>query len=598
MAVSDSALTIQTTIAADDKNIKVKDTYDYVSESIALTDVRGLVKITHVDTGEVVQEGTDWASPDIDHDSSLETTTFDLPLDDDDAVLNGDYSVLYKARVDDLSINGQTIATSGNTITLIGDYSGIVVGSTITVSGSSAGNDGDYTVVSATYDGSSYTAVVVTEALTGNEGSGFSAAADVVFEKTFTYTYEFTIPTVSITQLHSCSKGTFTSTDATEYSGTPVIVRSHTIKYPQGLGATQPADVVVTDKTHTVGPPIYTTNWTTVISNDLTFTQTTDDLVVTCTITGSKDHEVTCSTSLCDVRECYEKLVDGYEAKRACNPTMPSNTPLLVSLANLINLMNIQEDCGKQTDAQATADTIIDLLKANGCTDCSDDSDSPVKVDPNETGTSTTADKVSYTYAASSGAWSVQDTVEKALNYIRDNYKELPDGTQGRMLRGKSDGEYELISPSRKYQVPTYDGSDVSYADIGSFIDLVPESQAHPGNWNSQVPADFFAQSDDAVEFSFLVKNADASSTVGIRIGATTYASLNVNSFTGWVKFFAVRTDTDELTIYGIAENGNTSSGTASGLNLSSVNTLRVWFNAGSAGTFEGAVSKPLKVLS
>ena len=591
MAISDSALTIQTTIAADDKDIKVQDTYDYVAESIALADVRGLVKITNDDTGEVIHEGTDWATPDIDHDSSLETTTFDLPLDSDDNVLNGDYSVLYKSRVDDLSINGQTITTSGNTITLIGDYSGIVVGSTITISGSSAGNDGDYTVVSATYDGSSYTAVVVTEALTGNEGSGFAAAADVVFEKTFTYTYAFTIPTVSITQSHSCSKGTFTSTDATDYSGAPTITRTHTIKYPQGLGATQPADVVVTDAQHTVGPPIWTTTWTTVISNDLVFTQTDDGLVITCTITGSKDHEVTCSTTLCDVRECYEKIVDDYEEQRACNPQLPANTPLLVSLANLINLMNIQEECGKQTESEATADTIYDLLKKEGCIDCSSDDGSPVKVDPNETGTSTTADKVSYTYAASSGDWDDQDTVEKALNYIRDNYKELPTPVQGRILIGDSTPAYALLSPTNKYDVPQFDGTNIIFAPLKSAIDVGGATKAHPGNWTITIPGNTFTQDGDVVIIDTLVNNADASSVLSVQYSAVNYASLNVNSFTGWVKFIFERTGSDEITVNSIASNGNIASGTMSSLTFTSNIPVRLLFTAGSAGTLEGSTA-------
>ncbi len=85
------------------KNFKLTDDTDYTTEGIALTDVRGLFKITAPD-GSIAYENagyaaSDFTAPDIDADVSLINSLISLPLDSNGDVQLGNYVVEYKIDV-------------------------------------------------------------------------------------------------------------------------------------------------------------------------------------------------------------------------------------------------------------------------------------------------------------------------------------------------------------------------------------------------------------------------------------------------------------------------------------------------------------------
>jgi len=81
----------------DPKNIEITDTTDYAAEGIALTDVIGIFKMVGPD-GVTFYTGS-FPTPDIDADVSLIFNTVSLPLDVNNEVQQGKYTITYTIRV-------------------------------------------------------------------------------------------------------------------------------------------------------------------------------------------------------------------------------------------------------------------------------------------------------------------------------------------------------------------------------------------------------------------------------------------------------------------------------------------------------------------
>ena len=141
----------------------------------------GLEKIT-APSGDVVYENTDYASPDIDHDSSLESSLISITgaLDQvTNELLPGEYKVLYKLRFN-YNASGVTIGEVVPTVTgELGnskielenaDHSYLETGDSITITGSAA-NNGTYVLVDVNYDGTD-TFVFVDESLAPSANPG------------------------------------------------------------------------------------------------------------------------------------------------------------------------------------------------------------------------------------------------------------------------------------------------------------------------------------------------------------------------------------------------------------------------------------------
>lgn len=84
---------------ASPKVFKFEDLTDYAGQSIALTNVVGVIKVV-APSGTTIYDNTNFSSPDIDPDVSLEnSTTIQLPLLADGSVMQGTYTITYTVRV-------------------------------------------------------------------------------------------------------------------------------------------------------------------------------------------------------------------------------------------------------------------------------------------------------------------------------------------------------------------------------------------------------------------------------------------------------------------------------------------------------------------
>lgn len=92
-------ISIETRFQLDNtpENFKITDNTDYASESIATTDVTGILSITDPN-GNKIHEGS-FSSPDIDLDVSDFIDTIQLPKDSNGDILIGNYTITYTSRV-------------------------------------------------------------------------------------------------------------------------------------------------------------------------------------------------------------------------------------------------------------------------------------------------------------------------------------------------------------------------------------------------------------------------------------------------------------------------------------------------------------------
>lgn len=81
------------------KLFKFEDITDYAGQSIALSSVAGCLSIV-APSGDTIYNNTNFSSPDINPDVSLEnSTTIQLPLNGDGTVMTGNYTITYTVRV-------------------------------------------------------------------------------------------------------------------------------------------------------------------------------------------------------------------------------------------------------------------------------------------------------------------------------------------------------------------------------------------------------------------------------------------------------------------------------------------------------------------
>jgi len=105
--------------------------------------------------------------------------------------------------------------------------------------------------------------------------------ADAVLENT--YTYNFVIPAIDITQDPDGYNSTFSSVDDTVYGTYTSLVRTHTVTPPSGSGLPTTSN---TSATISYAANIWSGEWSTQITSVLVYTQA-DSLVINCTITDT-----------------------------------------------------------------------------------------------------------------------------------------------------------------------------------------------------------------------------------------------------------------------------------------------------------------------
>ncbi len=182
-----------------------------------------------------------------------------------------------------------------------------------------------------------------------------------------TYNFQYESPLVSINQVVDCVSPLFTSTDQTDYvveGVTPTITRTHNLYYPSSI---------TTTPLTTSGAEITTATFysggtqTTTISSILEYTFS-DDLIVTDTVTGSKEVQVDC-TFICNIYCCLKTLYNNKENNRGVNDVLfKKYSDQFEEVMSLVELAFTAINCSKENDVNTYIAKIQTI--ANCTTDC------------------------------------------------------------------------------------------------------------------------------------------------------------------------------------------------------------------------------------
>lgn len=150
-----------------------------------------------------------------------------------------------------------------------------------------------------------------------------------LYSDTYTYDYQYSSPTVSITELVDGYTSIFSSTDSTNYA-TAVVTRTHSVTPPVGSGmATQSG----ASATYSYAPNIWSGDYVLSIVSLLSATFT--NYSISDRVTGSKTVTVKFITE--DIEfTAYNAYVELYETRLTSNPTLAHTMePYLLLLASL-----------------------------------------------------------------------------------------------------------------------------------------------------------------------------------------------------------------------------------------------------------------------
>ena len=237
---------------------------------------------------------------------------------------------------------------------------------------------------------------------------------------TRTFELDYTAPEVSIEQTVLCSTSQLVSDDATNYDITydgvtvsPTITRSHTIVAPAGATYTGTLGTTA-EKTRTIGggatsgTRLWTRTWQTVISTGLSYTvstwgDSTIGAVITDTVKGNDEVNVTCNNLVCDLAQCFVNLFNRWKAARTSNfAYYEDKTPTVIEAIGLWSTLQWLERCGE--DTQATILSLQTLLAGENCTCTQNEDTASVPVVPWAAITGTGGTTSTFVFWTESGA--------------------------------------------------------------------------------------------------------------------------------------------------------------------------------------------------
>lgn len=350
----------------DPANFQLEDTTPYSTLAIELEDVRGIFAPVIDPLGNVIHNNTDFSAPDITASLSLLYTGLNIPTDADGDIVSGQYSFTYNIKVDnpiiDIDQGLGRIVIDGEWAHLIPDGSSIVIVR-------STGNNGTYTVDSAA-NALGVTTIFVVEALPSATVDGsIQYEMQEVYAVTKTVTYSDLIPAVKIEVQTDCFCGVLKSIDKTNYGTATIVDRTHTVKYPAALSI---ADIVSSSATITVSP-IYTKTWTTIIESNIDIDLGNGN-TISAFITGSKETNVECDLTLCDISCCVLALNNRYLDARCENPPLADKYfKDLTRMMQLIDMFQMFNSCSQHDEAN---EALAEIKKVGNCSDscgCTDD---------------------------------------------------------------------------------------------------------------------------------------------------------------------------------------------------------------------------------
>lgn len=354
-------------------NFQNEDTTPYSTLGIDLADIRGNFTNVIDPLGNVIHNNTSWSSPDIVASSSLLYTGLNIPTDTNGDILEGQYAFTYNIKVDNpiIGVNQGT-----KKFTIDGDFTSSLSGATSIVVVRSTANNGTYTIVSVVLSAGD-TVIEVSEAIpSGTIDGSIQFSTQTVYSKIINVTYEDVVPVVNIQVITDCFCGNYFSEDRTDYTNCTIVSRTHTVKYPAALNK---ADVVSSGAAITV-TPIYTKTWTSIVESEITISLTGGG-TISALITGSKDTDVECDLSLCDISCCMLALNNRYLDARTTNTTLADKYfKDLTRMIQLAQMFRMAFECDQHDEAQLFID---EIKKVGNCTDaCTCTDDEPQQVIP------------------------------------------------------------------------------------------------------------------------------------------------------------------------------------------------------------------------
>lgn len=349
---------------------KSTDTTDYSIFGLSDSEVKGCFTLNS--PVGIIYANSNFSTPDTD--GSIPNFEFSnsLPLASDGLPMEGDYASTYTVEITK-AIVGVT-SGAGGSFEISGDrVDDIVSAGTFTISGST-GNDGTYTVVSATYNGTE-TIIIVANVPDATVDGDLSYTLPSIETE---FTYNFCAPTICIEQESSCNFSILQSKDVTNYtisskgnytSLAPTSVsRVHTLRYPAGI-VPPPADIVGSTA-ELVATPIYTNTWTTLLTPTVFYTLPSG-LEIEYTVTATKEIDVTCDANLCAISACIQNLYDNYVRNKATNWAKASEyQSQLLSVVGAWMNYSIAQTCGNEDAQEEYFAQIKAIAKATGCDCC------------------------------------------------------------------------------------------------------------------------------------------------------------------------------------------------------------------------------------
>lgn len=313
---------IQATFNLDDKTVTIEDIFDY--SALTYTSVFGNVTARMGNT--IFHQNTNFdSSADIVIGTNT-SVTFDLPVDTNGNIIPASYSFSYAVK-----INGEVLIAlatvtppSGSPFTSIvlnpaSQPSIDAVQDNLDAGGVqviSFKDSGDVEITTGVPNSTSGSATIGFPAVTT---ASFASIAKVTVTATTTYTKVFTYAwegcdevTLNLCVSSNCYTSQLTAIDATSYPSGVTLSRAIVIQYPRlANGSSVLPSVTTTDASKTIGPNIYTGNYTVSLSSALTWTQD-DGLIVNTTSTSYKEENVQCTNGLCGLSECINAYRTAY----------------------------------------------------------------------------------------------------------------------------------------------------------------------------------------------------------------------------------------------------------------------------------------------
>ncbi len=325
--IETSFLLAHLTSGNPDPSFQLEDKTNYGAYGIANSQVVGIMEGRY--GSNIFYQNLNYASPDVTRNTSPFSLIKSLPVDANGKVINASYQFNYSIKVTDEVLQSNTITapvvTPFSVIQLAGgfDQTDVDYINTILANASNTnvrmrfydGSNGllgekSLTILSATDLG--VVTIDLTDIAAYASITHMKIIADSFYTQEFTYSFCNKNTEGKICVTSNCLTSQLTVTDETVYpEGITVSSRDGLIQYPRtSLGVPVQPNVSFTDASKTIGPNIYTGNYTATIVTSFSYLQ--GDLIVSDQVALYKEHNVVCETNICEVSACISSLRSKY----------------------------------------------------------------------------------------------------------------------------------------------------------------------------------------------------------------------------------------------------------------------------------------------